>query len=215
MYLASFPLAGHAGPLPPRCARQSCRSDQSQSRRGARETVLGRSLGKINTLQDVRQAAPPISTPGQTAKKSESYGGGRQRPTGQRPEQGLSSRDGRPGFCRHCPPSCPAAWPGPAPLSSGHLPSTLWVPKDNGQGGRADLGRGRPPELADTAKLGEAGKPARAPGNTMGAQLCQEGKELGAQRGVPEPLNCTDRVTQQLFMAISKEQATSKGTCQD
>lgn len=58
MYLASFPLAGHAGPLPPRCARQSSyRSDQSQSRRGARETVLGRSLGKINTLQDLRQAA--------------------------------------------------------------------------------------------------------------------------------------------------------------
>lgn len=36
MYLASFPLAGHAGPLPPRCARQSSRRyDQSQSRRGA------------------------------------------------------------------------------------------------------------------------------------------------------------------------------------
>jgi hypothetical protein len=36
MYLASFPLAGHRGPWPPRCARQSSRrSDQSQSRRGA------------------------------------------------------------------------------------------------------------------------------------------------------------------------------------
>ena len=63
MYLASFPLVGHAGPLPPRCARQSSyRSDQSQSRRGARETVLGRSLRKINTLQDLRQAAPLTST---------------------------------------------------------------------------------------------------------------------------------------------------------
>lgn len=63
MYLASFPLAGHAGPLPPRCARQSSyRSDQSQSRRGARETVLGRSLGKINTLRDLCQAAPLTST---------------------------------------------------------------------------------------------------------------------------------------------------------
>ena len=63
MYLASFPLAGHAGPLPPRCARQSSyRSDQSQSRRGARETVLGGSLGKINTLQDLRQAATLTST---------------------------------------------------------------------------------------------------------------------------------------------------------
>lgn len=65
MYLASFLLVGHAGPLPPWRARQSsCRSDQSQSRRGARETVLGRSLGKINTLQDLHQAAPLISTPG-------------------------------------------------------------------------------------------------------------------------------------------------------
>lgn len=65
MYLASFPLVRHTGPLPPRCTRQSSRrSDQSHSRRGARETVLGKSLGKINTLQDLRQATPPISTSG-------------------------------------------------------------------------------------------------------------------------------------------------------
>lgn len=58
MYLASFPPAGHTGPSLPRCARKSSRrSDQSRSRRGERETVPGRSLGKINTLQDWCQAA--------------------------------------------------------------------------------------------------------------------------------------------------------------
>lgn len=36
MYLASFLLARHTGPLTPRCARQSSRcSDQSRSRQGA------------------------------------------------------------------------------------------------------------------------------------------------------------------------------------
>lgn len=70
VYLASFPLAGHTGPLLPWCARQASRSsDQSRSRLGEREMVLGRSLGKINTLQDLRQAAPPISTLGADCQK--------------------------------------------------------------------------------------------------------------------------------------------------
>lgn len=109
MYLASFPLVRHTGPLPPRCTRQSSRrSDQSQSRRGAREMVLGKSLGKINTLQDLRQATPLISTSGRCQPRRVS------------PErwQGLWARGqsaaratgvGVQAFCRHGLPIYPAA----------------------------------------------------------------------------------------------------------
>lgn len=164
-YLASFPLVGHTGPLPPRCARQSSRrSDQSQSRRGARETVLGRSLGKINTLQDLCQAAPPISTPGLREPRRGGlqgwqalWAGGQSGPR--------AAATGVLAFCGHCPPFCPVARPGPTPPSSGCLPPTPRVPK----GSRASLGRGGHTEQVDTAKFREAGKPAGATRKHHGA----------------------------------------------
>lgn len=179
MYLASFPLVGHTGPLPPRCTRQSSRrSDQSQSRRGARETVLGRSLGKINTLQDLRQAAPPISTPGRRQPRRvnlEQWQG-----LWARGQTGARAAGARVlAFCRHYPPIYPAAQPGPTPPNSGCLPHTPRVPK----GGRASPGAGGVvkghSEQADAAKFREAGKPARAT-RSHHACLCREGKKLGA-----------------------------------
>lgn len=64
MYLASFRLGrGTQAPCRPGVPGQSSyRSDQSQSRRGTRDGPAGRSLGKINTLQDLRQAATLTST---------------------------------------------------------------------------------------------------------------------------------------------------------
>lgn len=158
MYLASFPLVRHTGPLPPRCTRQSSRrSDQSQSRRGARETVLGKSLGKINTLQDLRQATPLISTSGRCQPRRVS------------PErwQGLWARGqsaaraaevGVRAFCRHCSPIYPAAQLGPTLPNSGCLPPTPRVPS----GGRPSLGVGGVgkghTEQADIAKFREPRK---------------------------------------------------------
>lgn len=122
-YLASFPLVGHRGPWPPWCARQSSRySDRSQSRQGARETVLGRSLRKINTLRDSATQARQ-STPSTRSR-------GVAKPKGQRLEP-------LPAW-RHCLP------PHPIAPSSGHLPTcTPAGPQAlGGGGGHSQVQRG-------------------------------------------------------------------------
>lgn len=97
MYLASFPLVGHAGPLLPWCARQFSRSsDQRRSRPGEREMVLGRSLGKINTLQDLCHRSL-LWEP--TARQSEPWGW--QAP---RTQQGSSCWDWHCGLLQVLPP---------------------------------------------------------------------------------------------------------------
>lgn len=137
MYLASFPLLGHTGPLPPRCARQSSRrSDQSQSRRGARETVLGRSLGKINTLRDLHQEAPPISTPGRP-KPRRGCLRGRQALWAGGQGGAQAAATGALAFCRRRPALCPVAQPGPTHQAQGASPHPRVL-----KGSRASLGRG-------------------------------------------------------------------------
>lgn len=141
MYLASFPPAGHTGPSLPRCARKSSRrSDQSRSRRGERETVPGRSLGKINTLQDWCQAAPQTSTPGSRQPRRVSLRGGK--PPGPEAGAGLELLGWAFWPFAGTAPSHPVpAWPGPtelrAPLTHPTGAQGQWPGRQSRPGGRA------------------------------------------------------------------------------
>ena len=213
MYLASFPLAGRAGPLPPRCAQQSSyRSDQSQSRRGAREMVLGRSLGKINTLQDWCQAAPPTSTPGRRQPRRVSLRRVAS-PMGQSPEQGSSSWDGRSGLLQALPTfsACSQAWSSPTELRA--PPTHPAGPKGNRQDGRAGLGRERPPRAGAHSQVQGGWEACKSHREHHGC-LARPGREgSGRSEGCTQcPLNGTDHVTQQLLVARSKVWTISKET---